>query len=180
MAPPSFTDLMPEIAASMRSAGQPMALLASVDSIVSREIGRIFSTFLMVHPDGEGERIFSSDPQTFPLGGRKPMLGREWSDHVIGRAKPFLARTMEEIRSSTLDSGWVDRLGCRCLLNMPIVHDGTVVGTFNVGVTENRFQEADIRRVETLATFIGPSLAWLRLKATGASASDRPIESTEI
>ena len=80
-----------------------------------------------------------------------------------------------------LDADWVERLGCTCLLNMPIVNDGAVVGTFNIGASENRFVGAELDYLETLLTLIGPSLSLARSRSQEEAAPARcgSLETTE-
>ena len=173
MAPTFFTLPMLELVSSLRREGQPLSLFDAVDRIASTEIGRDFSTSLILHTDGDGERIFSSDPLMFPLGSRKPLVGRKWSEQVISRAEPFLARSLDEIRSAINDTAAIERFGCQCLLNVPVVHDGMVVGTFNLGAREDRYEDLHVKQVLALATLLGPSIAWLQLKLAEVERADR-------
>lgn len=167
-----FDDPIAELASSSRAEGQPMAFFEAIDQMAARETGRAFCTLLMVHPDGEGERVFSSDPAIFPLGNRKPLSGREWSKRVLGDGETFLARTFAEIRESISDLEGIERLGCSTLVNVPIVHDGLVVGTLNLGAEEDRFDASSIERVKALASLLGPSLAWLKLRDAAQARPD--------
>ena len=165
----------------MRLEGQPYPVLSLLDQFFWRQWNRVFSTALLIYPGGDGERIFTSDPETFSLGGRKWLLGREWSEHVITQGLAFVSRSKDEIRRWTLNSDWVDQLSCNCLLNMPIVSDGAVVGTFNIGTTDDRFVGSELDDLSTLLTLIGPSFVAARLKsdAQAAGAGSIQIETTE-
>jgi len=53
------------------SAHEPRALHAAADALVQAVVGHRLFTILRVHPGGtEVERVYSSNPTVYPVGGR--------------------------------------------------------------------------------------------------------------
>lgn len=56
--------------------GQPGASFRAFDMLVQERAGCIFTTMLLVRPDGLGERVFTTDPVGYPMPHHKPFPGR--------------------------------------------------------------------------------------------------------
>ena len=72
---------------------QPALLYAAIDALVQEVIGHRLFTLMRVHEaTDEVERIYSSNPAAYPVGGRKVKRGTPWSRAVLDRGEVFVAR----------------------------------------------------------------------------------------
>ncbi len=80
---------------------------------------------------GVAARIFSDDPEPYPVGGEKPILDTIWTETVLGRQETFVGNTIEELAVVFPDWEKIQSLGLESCLNLPIIIDGHVMGTLN-------------------------------------------------
>ena len=96
-------------------------------------IGHRLFTVLRYHADSrESERCYTNQPAAYPVGGRKPFNDSAWSRQVFGERRPYIGNTAEDIRTVFFDHALIASLGCDSVLNVPVVHDGRVLGTLNL------------------------------------------------
>ena len=131
-----------------------------VTEAATRElIGHRLFTVLFVVPGGaEVERIHSSDPQAYPLTGRKPMGPTPWGAHVITGRQPWLGRDMEAIRWAFFDHALIASLGCGSCINVPLCHLGEVIGTMNILDREHAYDERHVQLAQAAAPALVPAL----------------------
>jgi hypothetical protein len=129
-------DLAPHlaaVAAALARPGQPAPLWAALDAAVTATIGHKLFTVLRFHADSrESERCYTNQPAAYPMGGRKPFNESAWSRQLFGERRPYIGRTAEDIRTVFFDHALIASLGCDSVLNVPVVHDGRVLGTLNL------------------------------------------------
>src|SRR5260370_40741135 len=80
----------------------------------------------------EVERIYSSNPAAYPVGGRKEKRGTPWSRVVLDRGEVFLARNADEVREAFSDYALIFSLGIGSIMNIPIAYRGLRLGTINI------------------------------------------------
>lgn len=149
---------------SVAMEGQPLPFLERVDRAIDMSVGRIFSTYLLLHANGEGERVYSSAVEHFPLGGRKPLAGTHWTTRVQVSGTPYLVDNVDEIRQTYKRYDLLEELGVTLMANVPIVYDNTVVGSINIGSSTGRYTLAGLEPMRTFAALLAPTFALLRMK----------------
>jgi hypothetical protein len=155
--------------AILARSGQPETLYKWLDKEVKNRIGHRLFTLLYV--DGnEVARVYSSQPGAYPLKGRKPMGPTPWGAHVVHGQKPWLGRTMADIRWAFPDHELIASLGCGACINVPVLYDGAVIGTMNVLDAELSFSEDSVTGIVPLAQLLIPAFL---LAASGGAASPR-------
>ncbi|MEL6464471.1 MAG: GAF domain-containing protein [Pseudomonadota bacterium] len=107
--------------------------------------GRLFTVTVLDRQAGLARRIYSSEPQAYPVSGTKPMLQGAWTDMVIERGETFVANTVAEFALYFPDHALIESLGCKSALNVP-VEDGEVIGTVNVLDREHYFCSDQVER----------------------------------
>ena len=90
-----------------------------------------FTVMTVDQERGVAARIFSDDPIPYPVGGEKPILDTIWTETVLGQQETFVGNTIEELAVVFPDWEKIQSLGLESCLNLPIVVDGTVIGTLN-------------------------------------------------
>jgi hypothetical protein len=81
--------------------------------------------------NGEVERVHTSDPEAYPLAGRKPRRDTAWSRQVLVRGEPYYANDEAGIRAGFEDAEKILGLGLGAVINVPVKDGERVLGTLN-------------------------------------------------
>jgi hypothetical protein len=148
-----------QLAEASLAAGEASAFCAVLDTIVARTIGHRLFTISRFYPDRmELERVYSSDPAAYPVGGRKQKGGTPWSDMILRDGEIFLGRDNDAIRGAFDDHEKIIALGLGSIINVPVRRGGTVLGTMNSTHCEGWYMDTDRDDARLLSTFLAP---WL-------------------
>src|SRR5687768_13940100 len=82
-------------------------------------------------PSGEVERVHTSNPDAYPLAGRKPRRDTMWSRRVLVTGEPYFANDEAGIRAAFEDADLIVGLGLGAVINVPVKDGDRVVGTLN-------------------------------------------------
>jgi hypothetical protein len=96
-----------------------------------RRFGWKLFTAMRYLPSGEVERVHTSDPVAYPLGGRKPRRDTPWSRQVLVRGEPYYANDEAGIRFAFEDAEKIIGLGLGAVMNVPVKDGQRVLGTLN-------------------------------------------------
>jgi GAF domain len=133
------------VAAALAETGQPGTLFTALDRAMAAAMGHKLFTVLLHHPStGESERFYSSQPDSYPVGGRKPFNATFWAKQVLIERRPFIGHSAAEIAAVFYDHALIHSLGCDSVINLPVVHDGRLLGTINLLNEAAWFDESDI------------------------------------
>ncbi|SHJ28192.1 GAF domain-containing protein [Wenxinia saemankumensis] len=131
--------------------GQPEAAFEALAALVQETVGaKLFTTTVVMRERGVVRRNFSTMPDAYPVSGEKPLTKDRWADQVEGRHETFVANSIEEIAAVFPDHELIRSLGCESCMNVPIVIDGTVVGTLNCLHEAGHYTREHVARAETL------------------------------
>ena len=92
----------------------------------------------------ELERIYSSNPSNYPLNGIKKLTNTDWSKMVLVDGNVFIGYNSNDIKLSFPDYELIERLGCRSVMNIPLILKGNVVGSVNLLNTENWYNDHQV------------------------------------
>ena len=122
-----------ELAQALRSPDRPPRIFAAVERLSAATIGhRLFTVMRYDTARGEVERVHTSMPEAYPVGGRKAKKDTAWSDHVLRDMKVFRGNTPDDIRAAFDDHATITSLGLGAILNVPLVLAGRCLGTMNM------------------------------------------------
>jgi hypothetical protein len=125
--------LLSEFTKAIAEQGQPLAAMQALEKLALTKVGAKLFTLTTVEPGtGEAERIYTNMPDAYPVSGRKPADTSDWSRHVLGERRTFVANSIEEIAAVFPDHALIQSLGCESVINIPIEVNGAVVGTMNL------------------------------------------------
>lgn len=99
---------------------------------------------------GVANRLYSSVPDVYPIGGLKPADETVWSRIVLGEHRTFIANNLREIAVVFPDYSTIEQLGCASIINIPIVIDNQVWGTLNCLQVADHWTAARIAASEAL------------------------------
>lgn len=150
------------VAAALGRPGQPGPLFEALERAVGATVGHRLFTILRYHPDAnESERVYSNQPATYPIGGRKAVRETPSTACVFGQRRPYIGRTADDIRACFADHALILSLGCESVLNLPVVFDGRVLGTVNLLHEAGWYDERDVPLGLAFAALTAGCL-WLR------------------
>jgi len=137
----------------------PARLYAAVDTLVQDVIGHRLFTLMRVHEaTSEVERIYSSNPAAYPVGGRKQKGGTPWSAAVLDRGEVFVAHTPDEVRNAFSDHALIASLGIGSIMNVPLAYRGRRLGTMNISHEAGWFTDQHAAAARLIAPFLVPPL----------------------
>jgi len=132
------------VAAVATLPGQPQALFGALEAGLGAVLGHRLFTLMRYHArTGESERIYTSHPREYPVGGKKALNPTAWTEQVLRRQQPYLGRTPADVQAVFFDHALIASLGCGSVLNLPIVWDGRVLGTINLLHEAHWYGETD-------------------------------------
>ena len=133
-------------------------IYARVDQLVRDTVGyKLLTVLKFVEETQEVERIYSSNPKTYPVGGRKRLAAIN-RDHSFAGGQIFLAADADAVKRTYPDYELILGLGASAILNAPIRHAGRRLGTLNCCGTANSYGEEEIAAAKILANLLVPTL----------------------
>ena len=104
---------------------------SSIGEEAQRRFGWKLYTAMRYLPSGEVERVHTSNPDAYPLAGRKPRRDTPWSRQVLVRGEPYYANDEAGIRFAFEDAEKIVGLGLGAVINVPVKEADRVLGTLN-------------------------------------------------
>lgn len=139
-------------------------LFPAMERHMNEMIGhKLFTLMVLDRENDEAARIYSSNPEAYPVKGRKSM-GRlsDWGVQVLQKGQVYIGYTADDIRAAFFDHDIIAELGCASVLNLPVFSDGIVIGTMNLLHQENWYRPEHAVRCEPFATLLSPGyLDWM-------------------
>jgi GAF domain-containing protein len=118
---------------ALRVADRPPRIFRAVEALSAAVIGhRLFTIMRFDAERAEIERVHTTQPAVYPVGGRKSKKDTAWSDHTLRDMKIFRTSDPEAIRAAFDDHPTIASLGLGSVLNFPLVLSGRCVGTMNL------------------------------------------------
>jgi GAF domain-containing protein len=118
---------------SAGAAKSPDALFLAIHQVAARRVGAGLVTMMRNHAlERQVERLWSSNTQAYPVGGRKTKKDTGWSRKVLEQHQVLLIAGEDGIRESFDDHAIIFGLGLHSCVNVPLVSKGECVGTLNV------------------------------------------------
>jgi len=133
------------------AAASPDALFEAIHQVAQRRVGAGLVT-AMRHDEAAAtvERLYSSNPQAYPVGGRKLKRDSDWSRHVLVEHRVLVSAGDDAIRQHYTDHATIFGLGLHSCVNVPLVSAGHCVGTLNVLAARPNWSEDEVAAVRVL------------------------------
>lgn len=129
--------------------------LRDVEQAVKEEVGFKLFTILAFRDQGrQMERIYSSHPREYPVGGRKDVtrdVAKDWLDVCLVAQKPFFGQTRAEVERIFNDADLITGLGCGSIINAPVIRAETTIAALNVLDAEGAYTEQDVDKILDIA-----------------------------
>lgn len=131
---------MTQLAAALAHTDQPLATLATIDLLGTGSVGHcLFSANAFRVETMEVERLYSSNPEAYPVGGRKPKKATAWGRQVLLDRRIFVGEGDQAIREFFDDHALMCSLGVHSIVNVPVVWRGACLGVLNFASPHPRF-----------------------------------------
>ncbi|MGI9506301.1 MAG: GAF domain-containing protein [Geminicoccaceae bacterium] len=157
-----MTDLAPLVAAL----AEPDPRVATFEALRQLAYDLLdLKQFTMMTVDqerGVAQRVFSDDPEAYPVGGEKPILENAWTETVLIRHETFVGNSIEDLALVFPDWEKIQSLGLESCLNLPIIVGAEVIGTLNCLNIAGHFSPGRIEAANQLRL---PGAAAFLLKA---------------
>ena len=152
-------DDLGELTQALRSPERPPRVFRVAEALTGAVIGHHLFTIMRYDADrAEVERVHTSMPTAYPVGGRKAKRDTTWSDHVLRDMQVFRANDADGIRAAFDDHATIASLGLGAVLNIPLVLAGRCLGTMNLLHEEGWYTEQDEVMGLLLGSFLLPVL----------------------
>lgn len=109
-------------------------------------------------PTGEIQlmRIWTSGPAAYPVGGAKRKTRTPWTLHLLEQCRVFVGEGDGVLAEVFDDHARIASLNLHAVVNVPIIHEGRCLATFNVLGQQPHWQERDIATIRLLALLSAP------------------------
>jgi hypothetical protein len=122
----------------------PETAYRAVDKAINDLIGhRLFTILVRCEGGEEVERVYSSQPESYPVQGRKRMGPTPWGDLVLTRKQAFLGQDKAAIRWAFPDHELIESLGLGSVINVSVQEGGEIFGVLNVLDEEGVYTSED-------------------------------------
>jgi hypothetical protein len=140
--------------------GLPTALFSRFGEICAERFGIRLCTILTWDVEKqEIQRVFSSDHDDYPLGGRKPMGLTAWGERLLkGSAEAIFCRNEDDIRWAFPDADLLIRMQCTSNLSAPVRWNGSVLGVASISDKEGSYSDTSLEEFDNLTQLLVPAL----------------------
>lgn len=140
------------------------AALRCIDDVRRRTLGEGLLTVNVdaapAHDDGETidlQRVWTSDPAAYPVGGRKRKTLTPWTRQLLRGAQMFVGEGDAALREVFDDHALITSLGLRAVVNVPLLDaQGRCAATFNLLGVRPTWQPQELALVQLLALLATP------------------------
>jgi hypothetical protein len=120
---------------------------------------RLFTVMTVDMTVGLARRAYTSNPESYPATGTKPIEMNAWFEVVHSRHEMFVANTLADIAKVFPDHELIGSLGCGSVVNLPVLRAGQLVATVNLLDIERHYTPERVERVASELTL--PAMATL-------------------
>ena len=139
----------------------PAAAYAALEKLTQAVVGaKLFTVMEANMAAGISSRSYSSDPESYPVSGSKPIHRNRWFDIVHIERQAFVANTIADIATVFPDHEQIWSLGCGSVVNLPIFIADEFMGSMNILHEEHYYTPERVKLVTDVLS-IPAKLAFL-------------------
>jgi GAF domain-containing protein len=129
----------------------PATLFQAIEDVATRRLDAGLVT-MMRHDAVEStvRRLHSSNPQAYPVGGKKAKRDTDWGRKVLTEHQVLVSAGDEALRQSFDDHATIIGLGLHSCVNVPLVSAGKCIGTMNISRAQAEWHDDEIALVRAL------------------------------
>lgn len=115
---------------------------------------KLFTLTQVDRENHQAKRLYSSDAESYAIGGYKPIEQNAWTEQVLEKQKPFIAHHHDELKKVFFDHALIAQLGLGSVINWPVIIHDQVLGTVNLLAEENAYLHCNLQPLEQLAPWL--------------------------
>jgi hypothetical protein len=148
------------VAAALAADAQPAAFFAALQNAMAVAIGHRLFTIMRHDPvAGRNRRIYSSDPEAYPVLGSKPVAwDHPWAQLVLVAGRSWIGRDAADIAWAYPDHEKIVGMGLASAMNLAVRWNGRTLGSVNLLHDAGHFVEADAAIGAVFAALAVPAL----------------------
>ena len=105
------------------------------------------------------QRLWSSDPAAYPVGGRKRKANTPWTDHLLRQGRVFIGEGQAALQHAFDDHKTIWSLGLHGVVNVPLLSEsGLCFATFNVLGAHDTWHTDQVAFIRLLALLATPAV----------------------
>jgi hypothetical protein len=153
----TVADVTKVMALSMK--GDRRKVYKAVEKLAKEACGYTMFTILKyVEKDRQVERVHTSNPRKYPVGGRKPIDPASHNQKILEKGQVFVAPNKAEVKRTYFDHELIFSLGITAILNAPISANGRRLGTLALSGLSGMYGKKEVERSKVLAGLLAPAL----------------------
>jgi hypothetical protein len=118
----------------------------------------LFTILKYIDAGRQVERVHTSHPKAYPVGGRKPVDPKSRKQRMLERGQVFVASNKTAITRTYSDYERILSLGITTVLNAPISANGQCLGTITISGLRGRHGKKRLEIAKVLAGLLVPAL----------------------
>ena len=131
----------------------------SLDNILNDFIGhKLFTILKFDKINSKLERIFTSNPEDYPLQGKKDVIRNFWQVQVLEMGVVYIGYNSQDIKNSFADFDLIEKLGCRSFMIIPVKSGDNIMGSVNLLHEESWYSDNDVKIAQNLVSLISEVL----------------------
>ncbi len=135
----------------------PAAAWAAIDALTVRLYDRrLFTALNHLIATAEVERLYSSHPDAYPLGGRKRKQDTHWGKKTLDEGELYICHNAADIERTFFDHALIFSLGVGGMVNVPVMLGGRCMASLSISAAGDRFGEADAPQLAIIAALTLP------------------------
>ncbi|SFC50014.1 GAF domain-containing protein [Polaromonas sp. OV174] len=120
----------------------------------------------------ELQRLWSSKPGAYPVGGRKHKPMTPWARQLLRRGEIFVGEGDATLAEVFDDHAQMTSMGLHAIVNVPLLAGGRCVATFNVTGSRSQWQPHEVMLTRLLAALATP---WVLQSAAGIQRANAAL-----
>jgi GAF domain-containing protein len=138
-------------ALSAGSAVSPPATFDAINRVARRRLDAgLVTAMRYIASENIVERLYSSNLGAYPVGGRKVKRDSAWSRHVLAEHRLLVSAGDAALKEHFADHATIIGLGLHSCVNVPLVSEGTCVGTLNLSAPRADWSADEIAAARVL------------------------------
>ncbi|GGF50304.1 GAF domain-containing protein [Azorhizobium oxalatiphilum] len=146
-------------AAALARAPDADAAFALLEQRSAAMAGHILFTCLRFdRKDGVMSRLYSNREDVSPTGGSKPIPHSAWADRLLRDGNAYIGYDKADLKDVFFDHEQLWAIGCESVMNVPVLWQGVVVGSYNILGGPGQYSEETARAFAPYAQLAVPLL----------------------
>lgn len=148
--------------------GQPEVAYKALHELTNRVIGtKLFTILSLDYDAGVMRRLYSDNLELYPVPGADPIGDTVWEQTIIGKREPLVLNSADALKAVLPEYPKLEALGCKSMLNLPIVVFGSSIGTLNMLNVEGHFTDERVAEAYALTAAAATCLLMTKETANG-------------